>query len=243
MNQSQTPPPKRVSIVIPVYNEVALLKTVLDAVESAPVLELEKEIIVVDDGSVDGSRELISNLPYPPYKAILHNVNTGKGGALHTGFSHSTGDIIIVQDADLEYDPNDYPILLTPFLNKSADVVYGSRFLGNLQTKRTFLPHTWIANRILTTISNILSRLKLTDAHTCYKVFRRDLLDDITLEEKRFSFCAEFTQKIARVQGLRITEVPVAYNARGFDEGKKIGFRDAFDAVRAHVKHRFSKLR
>lgn len=236
-------PPKKVSIVIPVYNEIDLLRTILDLVESAPVLGLEKEIVVIDDGSTDGTREIIRDLPNPPYVSILHERNLGKGGALHTGFRHATGDIIIVQDADLEYDPNDYPRLLAPFLNNEANVVYGSRFLKDETLERSFLSHTWLANRILTIISNLLSRLRLTDVHTCYKVFRRDLLNDMTLVEERFSFCAEFTQKIARVKDAKIVEIPVTYHARGFDQGKKIGIRDAFDAVRAHIKHRFSKLK
>lgn len=145
--------------------------------------------------------------------------------------------------ADLEYDPNDYPRLLTPFLNGQANVVYGSRFKEDETLERSFLRHTWVANRILTGISNILSRLSLTDAHTCYKVFHHDILNEISLVEERFSFCAEFTQKIARVRDAKIIEVPVSYHARGFNEGKKIRLRDAFDAVRAHIRHRFSKLK
>jgi len=240
MCDKETVPP-RVSIVIPVYNEVELLPEVLMRVEAAPTSGLEREIVIVDDASTDGSRELLKSLEYPPYRVVFHDRNRGKGGALRTGFAHATGDILIVQDADLEYEPNDYPRLLRPFAEENANVVYGSRFMES-DADRSFLIQTKVGNKILTLFSNLLSNLWLSDVHTCYKVFRREVLDQIELEEERFAFCPEFTQKIAKLDDLRLVEVGISYHARGYKSGKKIKLSDFFDAVRANVKYRFKGL-
>jgi glycosyltransferase involved in cell wall biosynthesis len=211
----------KVSVVIPVYNEVQTIQEILSRVQASPV---EKEIIFVDDGSTDGTRARLEEISKAGnIKVLLHERNRGKGAALRTGFAEATGDIIIVQDADLEYDPREYPILLEPILDGRADVVYGSRFLGG--PHRALLFWHYVGNKFLTLVSNALTNVNLTDIETCYKVFRRDVLNQITLKSNRFGFEPEFTAKVAKKK-LRIYEVPISYSGRTYAEGKKITWKD-----------------
>jgi glycosyltransferase involved in cell wall biosynthesis len=214
------------SVVIPCFNERDTLEGILAAVRAAPY---KKQIIVVDDGSVDGTRELLRSLPPADDLLVLfHEKNRGKGAAVRTGFAAATGDVVLVQDADLEYDPAEYPVLMEPITSGVADVVYGSRFTSRPHRVQYF----WhmVANKVLTTMGNMVSNLNLTDMETCYKVFRREVLDQIVLREERFAFDPEVTVAISRIPGVRIYEVPISYFGRTYDEGKKIG---AIDAVRA----------
>lgn len=225
-------PPKtfrKVSIVIPVYNEVNTVHALLTRVVAADTLGLEKEVIVVDDGSTDGTRgELARWVGHPIVRVIEKPRNEGKGAALRTGFQYVTGDIVIIQDADLEYDPADYPKLLRPVLDNQADVVYGSRFLG-FPRRVLYFWHT-LGNRWLTTLSNMFTNLNLTDMETCYKVFRAEILREATFESNRFGFEPEFTVKVAK-RKYRIYEVPIAYYGRSYAEGKKITWRDGLAAL------------
>lgn len=224
----------RLSVVIPVYNEMKTLSEILSRVEAVP---LDKEIILVDDGSKDGSRDFLDALRGKPgYVIVFQPHNMGKGAALRAGFQHATGDVVIVQDADLEYDPADYPQLLQPILDNKADVVYGSRFLGGPHRVLYFW-HS-VANGILTLLSNMLTNINLTDMETCYKVFRREVIQGLPLESKRFGFEPEVTVKIAKA-GYRIFEVPISYNGRTYEEGKHIGLKDAFEAIWVLFKYRF----
>ncbi|HPU85839.1 MAG TPA: glycosyltransferase family 2 protein [Candidatus Latescibacteria bacterium] len=227
--------PQSLTIVVPVYNERQTLLAVLDRIEAAPALGLTKEIILVDDGSKDGTRELLDQLG-ERCTVILHERNQGKGAALHTGFKNATGDIVLVQDADMEYDPNDYPKLLRPFLDHNADVVYGSRFVGGESHRVLFFWHS-VANRMLTYLSNMFTNLNLTDMEVCYKAFRREVIQSLDLKEKRFGFEPEVTAKVARLSRLRIYEVGVSYDGRTYEEGKKIGLKDAFRALWCIVKY------
>ena len=224
----------KLSIVIPVFNEKDTIKEILRRVQAVDV-GMEKEIIVVDDGSTDGTRETLKSLGSPQIKVFLHEQNTGKGGALRTGFSHAGGDILIIQDADLEYDPRDYPKLLEPILDGRADVVYGSRFLGG--PHRVLFFWHYVANRFLTTFSNMLCNLNLTDMETCYKVFRREVAQKIDLKSKRFGCEPEITAKVAK-QKCRVYEVPISYSGRDYAQGKKIGWKDGlaafFHTIRFH---------
>lgn len=223
-----------VSIVIPCYNEVATLEDVIDAVLKAPLRS--KEVILVDDGSTDGTRELIRNkLEERVARVIYHDVNRGKGAALRSGFAVASGDIVLVQDADLEYDPRDYDNLLAPIAEGKADVVYGSRFVGS-DAHRVFFFWHYVVNRGLTLLSNILTNLNLTDMEIGYKVFRREVLQKIAIEEDRFGFEPEITAKLARLQ-CRIYEVGVSYSGRTYAEGKKIGWRDGVRAVWCVLKY------
>jgi len=224
----------KLSVVIPCYNERSTIEAVVEAVCSAPVEDLE--IIVVDDGSTDGTREFLEAKP-PGWvdKIVLQERNFGKGAALRTGFQNATGDIVIVQDADLEYDPSEYPILLAPILEDNADVVFGSRFLGGKPHRVVYFWHM-VGNRFLTLLSNMFTNLNLTDMETCYKMFRREFLDGITIEENRFGFEPEITAKVAKT-GSRVFEVGISYNGRTYEEGKKIGWRDGVRAVYVIVKY------
>ena len=214
------------SIVIPVYNEKNTLHTLLTRVEA---VDYEKQIVLVDDCSTDGTREIIKEYEgREGYKVLMHDQNQGKGAALRTGFAAATGDIIIIQDADLEYDPKDYGKLLEPILDGRADVVFGSRFLGG--PHRVMFFWHYVGNMMLTTLSNMMTNLNLTDMETCYKAFTRKVLDSISLKCDRFGFEPEFTSKVAR-KNFRIYEVPISYSGRDYAEGKKIGWKDGVAAI------------
>ena len=218
----------RISIVIPCYNEAETIEALVDAVLASPVPD--KEIIVVDDASTDGTDKALSKaIGSCVAKVIRHEINRGKGAALRTGFAAATGDIVLVQDADLEYDPRDYPRLLQPILENRADVVYGSRFSGGESHRVLYFWH-WVTNKILTLLSNMLTDLNLTDMETCYKAFRREILEQIRIEEDRFGFEPEITAKVAKL-GCRIYEVGISYSGRTYAEGKKIGWRDGVRAL------------
>ncbi|MCC6798424.1 MAG: glycosyltransferase family 2 protein [Candidatus Hydrogenedentes bacterium] len=224
----------KLSIVIPAYNEAGTIAQVVERVQSVPY---EKHIIVVDDASTDATREALHSLDgNANLEIISHDRNRGKGAALRTGFARVTGDIVIIQDADLEYDPRDYPKLLEPILDGRADVVYGSRFLGG--PHRVLLFWHSIGNRFLTLLSNALTNINLTDMETCYKAFRADILKDIDFKSDRFGFEPEFTAKVAR-RGYRIYEVPISYSGRSYAEGKKITWRDGLAALFTIVRFRF----
>jgi glycosyltransferase involved in cell wall biosynthesis len=222
------------SVVIPCYNERHSFLTLLDRVIAAPIAR--KEIIIVDDCSSDGTRDLLKSLDRPgDIKIFYHEINRGKGAALATGFRQATGDIVIIQDADLEYDPQDYPKLLDPILRRGADVVFGSRFIGGDAHRVVYFWHM-VANRILTLASNIFTNLNLTDMETCYKVFRREIIQSITIEEARFGVEPEITAKLAKKNHV-FYEVGISYSGRTYEEGKKIGLKDAFRAIYAIVKY------
>jgi glycosyltransferase involved in cell wall biosynthesis len=227
---------KKLSIVMPVYNEKDTIEQIISRVMSVDV-GLEKELVIVDDFSKDGTRDILTKLNDPRIKVHFHPENMGKGSALQTGFGKATGEIVLVQDADLEYDPNEYPILLHPILDGRADVVYGSRFLGGPH-RVLFFWHS-VGNKLLTTFSNMLSNLNLTDMETCYKVFKKSVLDKIKLQSKRFGFEPEVTIKIAKLK-IRIYEVPISYSGRDYSEGKKIGWKDGFAAIFHLIRHKFS---
>jgi glycosyltransferase involved in cell wall biosynthesis len=225
----------RVSVIIPVYNEIGTIKEIVSRVQAVP---LEKEIIIVDDCSTDGTherlKEIVQGQEY--VKVLFHSSNQGKGAALQTGFKLAIGDIVIIQDADLEYDPVEYPKLLEPILDGRADVVYGSRFLGG--PHRVMFFWHYVGNKFLTLMSNTLTNLNLTDMETCYKVFRRQILKDIILKSKRFGFEPEFTVKVAKNR-FRIYEVPISYSGRGYSEGKKITWKDGIVAIFTMLWFRF----
>jgi glycosyltransferase involved in cell wall biosynthesis len=227
----------KLSVIIPVYNEKNTVLELLRRVEAVP-LSLDKEIIVVDDFSTDGTREVLAGLGRPDIKALFHAKNMGKGSALRTGFSQATGDIVLVQDADLEYDPAEYPGLLAPILDGRADVVYGSRFLGGPH-RVLFFWHS-VGNRFLTSLSNVVTNLNLTDMETCYKVFRGDVLRKLSLKSRRFGFEPEVTIKVAKLK-CRIYEVPISYAGRNYSEGKKIGWKDGVAALWHIMRYRFFK--
>ena len=223
----------RLSVVIPVYNEVRTIEEVVARVRAIP---LEKEILIVDDGSTDGTRQRLEDIVrHDDVKVLYHERNKGKGAALRTGFAAATGDVVIIQDADLEYDPRDYRTLLEPILDGRADVVYGSRFLGG--PHRVLFFWHYVGNRALTLMSNALSNLNLTDMETGYKVFRREILNDLPLRSNRFGFEPEFTVKIAK-RMLRVYEVPISYSGRTYAEGKKITWRDGVVAIFALLRFR-----
>jgi len=223
------------SIIIPVYNEKKTIQDIIDRVQSVE-LGLEKEIIIVDDGSEDGTREVLKTIDLPNIKIHLHDKNQGKGAALQTGFAQAKGDIVLIQDADLEYDPREYPKLLEPILDGRADVVYGSRFLGG--PHRVLFFWHYVGNKFLTTFCNMVSNLNLTDMETCYKVFRKDIIDRITLKSKRFGIEPEITVKISKLK-CRIYEVPISYSGRDYSEGKKIGWKDGIAALFHILRFKF----
>src|SRR5262245_16966556 len=224
------------SIVIPVYNEEQWVRELMRRVEAVPI---PKEIILVDDCSTDGTRAILKEFEEKGHKVIYQKVNQGKGAALREGFKHATGDVILVQDADLEYDPAEYPRLLQPIIENRADVVFGSRFIG--ESHRVLYFWHMIANKMLTTMSNMFTNLNLTDMETCYKVFRREVLQGMKLKSNRFGFEPEITAKIARRRKppWRIYEVPISYSGRTYEEGKKIGLKDAFNALWCIIRYRY----
>ncbi len=237
----------RVSIVIPVFNEVHTLEEIVRRVREVDLSgetghELERELVMVDDGSADGSRDLLADLAkrHDDIRVVLHEVNQGKGAALRTGFANVTGDVVIIQDADLEYDPREYPKLLEPILDGRADVVYGSRFAGGQEHRVLYFWHM-VGNRFLTLLSNMATNLNLTDMETCYKVFRREVIQDVHIEESRFGFEPEITAKVAKKPGVRLYEVGISYDGRTYEEGKKIGWRDGVRALYCIAKYNLRK--
>ena len=230
----------KLSIIIPCYNELSTIDTIIDAVNAAPYSD--KEIIIVDDCSTDGTRTKLEKVIEPSgrvSRVVYHQENQGKGAALRTGIAVATGDVVIIQDADLEYDPNEYPRLVEPILNNRADVVFGSRFLGGDAHRVLYFWHR-VGNGFLTLLSNMFTNLNLTDMETCYKVFRREIIQSIRIEENRFGFEPEITAKVAKLQ-CRIYEVGISYYGRTYDEGKKIGWRDGVRAIYCIVKYGWGK--
>ncbi|MCC5805783.1 MAG: glycosyltransferase family 2 protein [Opitutales bacterium] len=231
--ETPTPGLPRISVVIPCYNEEATVLELLGRVRATPV-EIH-EIIAVDDGSSDQTAALLESADIPGLHVLRHDHNQGKGAALRTAFAAVSGDIVIIQDADLEYDPAEYPGLIDPILKNRADVVFGSRFMGGGPHRVVYFWHM-VANRLITLASNMLTNLNLTDVETCYKVFRSDILAQITVEENRFGFEPEITAKVAKLNP-RIFEVGISYYGRTYEEGKKIGWRDGFRAIYAILKY------
>lgn len=231
----------KLSIVIPAYNEARTIHLILEKVRTVHLPgNMEKEIIVVNDCSKDGTsdaiRDFMSSHPGIPMVLYEHEVNQGKGAALHTGISRATGDFVVIQDADLEYDPEEYNLLLQPMLKGVADVVYGSRFMGGQPHRILFFWHS-IGNKFLTMLSNMLTNLNLTDMETCYKCFRREIIQSVSLKEKRFGFEPEVTAKISRIPNIRIYEVGISYYGRTYAEGKKINWKDGFRAIYCIIKY------
>ena len=224
----------KLSIIIPCYNEFDTILSLIDAVKKSPVVN--KELIIVDDGSKDGTRELLDKIKDDPdLKVIFHKINQGKGAALRTGFREATGDICIVQDADLEYDPQELPIVIQPIVDGKADVVFGSRFQSGRPHRVVYFWHR-VGNSVLTLMSNIFTDLNLSDMETCYKAFRREVIQGIQIQENRFGFEPEVTAKIAKMN-LRIYEVGISYYGRTYNEGKKIGWKDGFRAIYCIFKY------
>jgi glycosyltransferase involved in cell wall biosynthesis len=236
--RDDTPPPtiRKLSVVVPVFNERNTLVEILRRMRSVDLPDgIDREIIIVDDGSSDGTRDVLKQLGDSTVNVVMHDMNLGKGAALRTGFLHATGEYVLIQDADLEYDPEDWPKLLAPVVRGRARVVYGSRFTGE---RRNMLFFHWVGNRFLSLVTNVLYNTTLSDMETCYKLIDRQLLDGITITADRFDFEPEITAKILK-RGVRIYEVPISYAGREFDEGKKITWRDGFAALWTLVKFRF----
>ena len=223
----------KLSIIIPCYNESSTIISLINAVKQSPVTD--REIIIVDDGSKDGTCDILDQLSDPEVRVIFHKVNQGKGAALRTGFQEATGDICIVQDADLEYDPREFPLVIQPIVEGKADVVFGSRFQSGRPHRVVYFWHR-IGNGVLTLMSNFFTDLNLSDMETCYKAFRREVIQSINIRENRFGFEPEVTAKISKMN-LRIYEVGISYYGRTYDEGKKIGWKDGVRAVYCILKY------
>ncbi|MGH7174491.1 MAG: glycosyltransferase family 2 protein [Gemmataceae bacterium] len=228
----------KLSVVIPVYNEERWLREVVRRVQAVPI---PKEIIIVEDCSKDGTRDILQQMEGGEIRVFYQPYNQGKGAALRRGFQEATGNVVLVQDADLEYDPGEYPRLLQPILEDRADVVFGSRFIGD--THRVLYFWHYVANKMLTLMSNMFTNLNLTDMETCYKVFRREVLQGLTLKSNRFGFEPEITAKVARNRSgqpsWRVYEIPISYSGRTYEEGKKIGLKDAFNAFYCILRYRY----
>jgi glycosyltransferase involved in cell wall biosynthesis len=238
---------KKLSIIIPAYNEARTIHLILDKVKAVTLLdEITKELIIVNDCSTDETEHAINSYitsnPELNIQYLKHEVNKGKGAAIHTGIQHATGEYLVVQDADLEYDPEEYNDLLKPILKGFADVVFGSRFMGGNPHRVLFFWHT-IGNKFLTTLSNMYSNLNLTDMETCYKMFNTQMIQSLSLQEKRFGFEPEVTAKISRIPNVRIYEVGISYYGRTYAEGKKIGWKDGFRAIYCILKYGLLKAK